>query len=122
MKKETFLDSVKAMSGKQKLFAIGIVALLTIGAFGAMGEFSSEKKNGILSGIAETVGLKKKEATSTEGISPQTGTPQLSKEYVYAGSRMLATEDYGISVPNPTPTPFPNGVGGGNPTPTPTPN
>lgn len=36
-----------------------------------------------------------------------TGTPalKLSKEYIYSGSRQLATEDYGIAQPNPTPTP-----------------
>lgn len=121
MKKETNLDSTKTMSGRQKFLVVGIIALLAIGALGAMGEFSG-KKNGIISHLAETVGLKQKEVNSSETYQPQTGTPQLSKEYVYAGSRMLATEDYGIVAPNPTPTPLVEGGGsGGNGTPTPTP-
>lgn len=37
-----------------------------------------------------------------------TPTLQLAKEYIYAGSRMLAIEDYGITPsPSPTPTPTP---------------
>ncbi len=110
MKKKRLNKKVEAMETsnqptkkRTRLLAVGMIALLTIGALGAMGEFSS-KKNGIISNLAETVGLKKKEVPSTENLPPQT-TPQLSKEYVYAGSRMLATEDYGIAQPNPTPTP-----------------
>lgn len=102
MNKESIWNLVKGMSGRQRLLDLGIVALLTIGALGAVGEFSGEKK-GIISSLAETVGLKKK-AGSAETNQPQS-TPQLSKEYVYAGSRILATEDYGIAPPNPTPTP-----------------
>lgn len=119
MKKETFLDSVKAMSGKQKLMAFGVIALLAIGALGAMNEFSGNKQGGIISNIAETVGLKEKtKRNETASLNPPTGTPQLSKEYIYAGSRMLATEDYGIAPANPTPTPLEGG--GTTPTPTPT--
>lgn len=95
MNKETFWNLVKRMSGKQKLFAFGLSSLLAIGALGAMSEFSGNK-NGIISNLAETVGLKKKDA----GLPPQTGTPQLSKEFVYAGSRMLSVEDNGIAPMN----------------------
>lgn len=37
----------------------------------------------------------------------QTATLKLAKEYIYAGSRMLAIEDYGLSNSTPTPTPTP---------------
>ncbi|NJM52593.1 MAG: hypothetical protein HC846_03860 [Blastocatellia bacterium] len=112
MNKETISQLWRTSSIKQKFLAIGILALLSIGVLGAMGEFSSEKKGGILSGLAETVGLKEKSSQTgdsvNESLTPPNGTLQLSKEYVYAGSRMLATEDYGISgTPTPTPTPTP---------------
>lgn len=35
----------------------------------------------------------------------QAPTPQIAKEYIHAGSRTLAVEDYGITPANPTPTP-----------------
>jgi type II secretory pathway pseudopilin PulG len=55
------------------------------------------------------------EEEPVEIAAAQTGSLQLSKEYIYAGSRMLAIEDYGISSsPTPTPTITPT------PTPTPT--
>ncbi|HRH40128.1 MAG TPA: hypothetical protein PKY82_00715 [Pyrinomonadaceae bacterium] len=105
MKEESKVKIWNKLSVKQKLFSVGLMSLLTIGALGAMNEYSGNK-NGIFSSVAEKVGLKSKETTTTEAIQPvQTGTPQLSKEYVYAGSRMLATEDYGIAPANPTPTP-----------------
>lgn len=103
MKKETLLKTVRAMSGKQKLASVGLISLLTIGALGAMNEYSGNKK-GVISSLAEKVGLSK-EMPSTESLQPQTVTPQLSKEYIYAGSRQLAVEDYGIAPANPTPTP-----------------
>lgn len=125
MNKETFSDLAKAMSGKQKLVAFGIIVLLSLGAFGAM---SSRNKNGILSNLAESVGLKEKKSESQNGttltnLNTPNGPMQLSKEYVYAGSRMLSVEDYGIAPANPSPTPAiasGNGGNGGNPTPTPT--
>ncbi len=41
-----------------------------------------------------------------------TGTPQLSKEYIYAGSRLLAVEDANAGgTPTPTPTPVPTPYG-----------
>lgn len=49
---------------------------------------------------------------------------QLAKEYIYAGSRMLAIEDYGLSLgstPTPTPTPETPTPTPETPTPTPTP-
>lgn len=53
-----------------------------------------------------------------------TPTWQIAKEYIYAGSRMLAIEDYGITLtptPTPTPTATPTPTPTETPTPTPTP-
>jgi F5/8 type C domain len=101
MKTKTIWHFWKTSSIKQKLITVGILALLSLGALGAMGEFSDDKKGGILSGIAETIGLKEKSSNKgdslSETLTPPNGTLQLSKEYVYAGSRMVATEDYGNS-------------------------
>lgn len=62
---------------------------------------------------------------ATAGESPDTGLPtptlQLAKEYIYAGSRMLAIEDYGVTPPPPTPTPTPTITPTPTPTETPTP-
>jgi hypothetical protein len=100
MKTKTILHFWKTSSIKQKLLTVGILALLSLGALGAMGEFSDDKQGGILSGIAETIGLKEKSSSKgdslNETLTPPNGTLQLSKEYVYAGSRMVATEDYGV--------------------------
>ena len=53
-----------------------------------------------------------------ENPNQPTPTLQLAKEYIYAGSRMLAIEDYGITAtPSPTATPAPTET----PTPTATP-
>ena len=58
-------------------------------------------------------------------LAAQTGNLQLAKEYIYAGSRMLVIEDYGINsaaTPTPTPTATPTVTPTPTPpTPTPTP-
>lgn len=105
MNNESIRILTKGLTGKKKLVVLGITILLSIGAFGAINEYSGNKQGGVLSGLAEKIGLKQKENINNRAIPIQTGTPQLSKEYVYAGSRMLATEDYGVAQPNPTPTP-----------------
>ena len=127
MKTGNILHFWKTSSIKQKVIALGILALLTIGALGAINEFSGGKEGGVFSNLTETVGLKEKRKSNNQGdsviepLNPPEGTIQLSKEYIYAGSRMLATEDYGIAPTNPTPTPSEGGGGSPTPTTTPTP-
>lgn len=110
------------LSNRQKLVAVGLTLLLSLGALGAVNRISGDA---LFARLAETVGIKK---NSAELISanPQTATPQLSKEYIYAGSRMLAIEDYQSSgstpTPTPTMTPTATPTPGVTPTPTPTPN
>ncbi len=52
-----------------------------------------------------SVGSAKTDEETIESAAAQTGGLQPAKEYVYAGSRMLAVEDYGLSSSPPTPTP-----------------
>jgi hypothetical protein len=101
------MNFIKESTVKQKLIAFGIIALLSIGALGAMGTFSDNKQSGeIISSLAEKVGLKEKTVENTVDPNAQTATPKLSKEYIYAGSRTLATEDYFTATPTPTPPPI----------------
>lgn len=115
-KKSVAIKSVNMPNKKRFwLIAIGISLLLAIGAM------SEQSKNNFLSTVAEKVGLKEsKSATTSQPTNPLTGPLQLSKEYVYAGSRTLSVEDYGVVPANPSPTPATASGGGGNPTPTPT--
>jgi hypothetical protein len=69
MKTKTILHFWKTSSIKQKLIAMGILALLSLGALGAMGEFSDDKQGGILSGIAETIGLKEKSNSKGDSLN-----------------------------------------------------
>lgn len=77
---------------RQKLLITGMIALLAIGALGAIDELTGNKKSGIISSLAETIGLKKKEMINNSA-SGQAVTTQLSKEYVHAGGRTLTVED-----------------------------
>jgi hypothetical protein len=65
---------------------IAAVVLLLIG-LGAAGAFSEKYKHSFLSG-SESLS----NAAAVQ-LPIQTGTPQLSKEYIYAGGRMLTVED-----------------------------
>jgi hypothetical protein len=89
------------ISKRTRLLIVGVVMLISLGILGAVSERNNHR---FVSSLAEQVGLKQKTILPTETNQPQTN-PQLSKEYIYAGSRQLAVEDYGIAQPNPTPTP-----------------
>lgn len=97
---------------KQSLAIICLTAFLTLGAWGAVFAASIEPAPdtgwGIFSSIAELFGLaeSKEETAPAESATAPNGSMQLSKEYIYAGSRMLAIEDYGLGT-NATPTPTP---------------
>lgn len=93
---------LRKIAGRKKLLTIGLMGVLSIGVLGAVDNWLG---GAVLTTLAERTGIKEKSSTATETIPMPSGTLQLSKEYVYAGSRMLATEDYGIAQPNPTPTP-----------------
>jgi FG-GAP-like repeat len=92
----------------ERYFAVGIIALLAVGVFGAVSSnlnlfggsssANSTAQNSVTPDSA-TPNSKTQNSTSSQPISPTnpppptSATPQLSKEYVYAGSRMLAVED-----------------------------
>lgn len=118
MEKESIWNVLRGIPRNQKLIIIGIIILLTIGALGATTNIFSTQDGSLLASAAEKIGLKEpaKSNTSYQPANPPTGPLQLSKEYVYAGSRTLSVEDYGVVPANPSPTPA-----GGTPTPTPTP-
>ena len=86
----------KLLNGKM-LAATGIGLLLTLGAIGASvgGSFSSASQQNKAEAKASWLG----NLFSSPGAAPAVVMPtpglQLSKEYIYAGSRMLAVEDAG---------------------------
>jgi FG-GAP-like repeat len=93
----------RSLGNIERYFAVGIVALLAIGVFGAV----SSNFN-LFGGTSTAISTAPNSATQNSAIQnptssqtissinappPTSATPQLSKEYVYAGSRMLAVED-----------------------------
>ena len=122
---------------KEKIFqmivAAGLLILLVLGAFGQMGWLpNTNVETGKRTGWFGTEIAKTSESSNwnpfAETKFPQ-AAPQLSKEYIYAGSRLLAIEEAGGgATPTPTPTatptptpPPPTPTPTGTPTPTPTP-
>ena len=90
---------------KEKIFqmivAAGLLILLVLGAFGQMGWFpNTNVETGKRTGWFGTEVAKTSESSNwnpfAETKSPQ-AAPQLSKEYIYAGSRLLAIEEAGGS-------------------------
>ena len=79
---------------------IGVIAFLVIGASGAVLKYLDEDAQG-----QKLLAAKDRSAISS--INPfvpaalPTATPQLSKEYIYAGSRMLAAVDAGANAAPP---------------------
>lgn len=102
---------------RKKLLLFGLMVVFALGALGA-GIKMPGSQTRVLSYLAESAGLKE----SSPNTATTTNTLQLSKEYIYAGSRMLAVEDYGIaSIPTITPTPTVTPTPTETPAPTPTP-
>ena len=91
---------------KQHWWAIGIIALLSLGAFGAglkyLDESAKREKaaNAGQSDFQKSAPLLSKVNPFVEAPLP-TSTPQLSKEYLYAGSKLLAVEDANASAAPP---------------------
>jgi hypothetical protein len=86
----------------ERYFAIGIALLLAVGVFGAVSSnlnlFGGSLKSNVQNPTSENQNSATQNATTSQPISPNnatvtTATPVLSKEYLYAGSRMLAVED-----------------------------
>lgn len=104
----------RKLSRRRILAVFGLMTLLTLGVLGAANDPNNQNGNnsdwGIWSTITSALGLTDaaESANTAEAIASANGSLQLSKEYIYAGSRMLAIEDYGLaSGSSPTPTPSP---------------
>jgi hypothetical protein len=89
-------------SGKtERMFAVGIVALLAVGVFGAVGSnlnFFGGSSANLPAQYSANPNPATQNATTSQPITttnppPTSATPQLSKEFLYAGSRLLAVED-----------------------------
>jgi hypothetical protein len=89
------------LKGTQRWLVVGLVAFISIGALGAGLKYLEE------SARAEKARLQQNPLAKTDSVLASvnpflppptpTPTPQLSKEYIYAGSRMLAVEDAAAS-------------------------
>jgi FG-GAP-like repeat len=91
----------RSLGKVERIFAVGIITLLAVGVFGAASSnlnlFGGSPKS-----VVQSPKSAENQAVLTQNSAPQnsanpttvtSATPQLSKEYVYAGSRMLAVED-----------------------------
>jgi hypothetical protein len=82
----------------------GLCVFLVVGVFGATG-WGTKIINSFTSDSADpnqtTKNNSRPSAVNPATMAMTTGTPRLSKEYIYAGSRMLAVEDAGANVAPP---------------------
>ncbi len=84
---------------KKHWWAVGLIALLSLGAMGAGLKYLEESAKEQNAANANRNNFTKTEPSLVSKLNPfvepplPTATPQLSKEYIYAGSRMLAVED-----------------------------
>ena len=80
-------------------WAVGIIALLSLGAFGAGLKYLEDTARQERAANGGKSSFDKSESSLLSKVNPfvepplPTATPQLSKSYIYAGSRMLAVED-----------------------------
>jgi hypothetical protein len=92
----------KSLSKGQKYLAIGLLLFATLGVFGSGMKYLEEKakvdaqiaqEKGYLASLPENQPSLASRLNPFSAMTTPTPTPQLSKEYIYAGSRMLAVED-----------------------------
>jgi FG-GAP-like repeat len=102
MSHKKYVESVEGKTSFGRIFPLGIVALLAVGVFGAVGSnlnlFGGSSVNPTARSSAEITAqtqnsATRNSATQNSATPPTSATPTLSKEYIYAGSRMLAVED-----------------------------
>ena len=88
-------------------WVVGLIALLSLGAFGAglkyLEEAAQKQKAVNLTAPRNTAGNQSLLSSLNPFAEPPlpTATPQLSKEIIYAGSRMLTVEDANANVAPP---------------------
>ena len=87
------------LSGQGKLLTVLIIGLLSLGTFGAGLKYLDEQAKDTIAQRAVATPLNPAQEGLLAKINPfvpaalPSPTPQLSKEYIYAGSRLLAVED-----------------------------
>ena len=79
---------------RTKHIGVAAAVLLLLG-FVVLGAWSEKYKHSFAFGNKAST-----DAAAAEPLSAQTNTPQLSKEYIYAGGRMLAVEDANVQAPD----------------------
>ena len=98
------VESIESKMSFGRIFPIGIIALLAVGIFGAVNSnlnlFGGSSNANPIAQNSANPNSATQNATSSQPISSTTApvtsaTPQLSKEYLYAGSRMLNVIDAG---------------------------
>ena len=88
-------------------WVIGLITLLSLGAMGAGLRYLETDAERELARRKTATPLNQPQASLLSAVNPflpnpsPTPTPQLSKEYIYAGSRMLAVEDANASAAPP---------------------
>jgi hypothetical protein len=93
-------------AGTRSWLIVGVIALITLGTLGAGLKYLEEDANRQTANGQLTDGSQKTSLLNT--INPfisnptPTPTPQLSKEYIYAGGKMLAVEDANANAAPPT--------------------
>jgi hypothetical protein len=79
----------------ERIFVVGLVALLSLSVFGFVGSKISSSFSSQNIATTENSGISSPNTLTPNAINTvtTTATPVLSKEYVYAGSRLVAVED-----------------------------
>ena len=97
-KKQDWINNLKGFSFQKKLLVGLTILLVTIGALGAgLKYLEADAKRQMANGQLKTDGSQ--ETSLLNSINPfladppPAPTPQLTKEYIYAGGKMLAVED-----------------------------
>ena len=104
LKAGSFAAAITYLRNPAHWWVIGLIALLSLGTFGAGLKYLDESAQ-----LQKTESAASKNTANGQSgswlnaVNPfvepplPTATPQLSKEYIYAGSRMLAVEDAAAS-------------------------
>ena len=101
------IDLIGKSSRRLSWTVVLIVGLLALGAFGAGLKYLEETAKQEKLANADKSNFDRKESSLFSKVNPfvepmpPTTAPQLSKEYIYAGSRMLAVEDANASAAPP---------------------
>jgi spore coat protein A, manganese oxidase len=85
----------RSLGKSERIFVVGLVALLSLSVFGFVGSKISSSFSSQNIATTENSGTSSPNTLTPNALNTvtTTATPVLSKEYVYAGSRLVAVED-----------------------------